>query len=80
MTIQTIKKELSDKKKKTTGKYQFKTVIFFKYNGTKRFLQELSRDLNTSQKSGTGGFGYDPIFSTGRITETFAELSAIEND
>jgi XTP/dITP diphosphohydrolase len=52
---------------------QFKTVIALNYNGT----QKVNRNcpgIYYIQKSGTGGFGYDPFFQPEEFTETFAEI------
>jgi XTP/dITP diphosphohydrolase len=76
--INKLLKELSDKNNR---KAQFKTVIALNYKGTQKLFTGIAQGSITSQKSGTGGFGYDPIFQPEEFTETFAELSAtIKNE
>jgi XTP/dITP diphosphohydrolase len=54
---------------------QFKTVIALNRNGSQKLFTGIAEGEITLEKSGYGGFGYDPIFKPSGFTETFAELS-----
>jgi XTP/dITP diphosphohydrolase len=54
---------------------QFKTVITLNYRGKQTLFTGIAEGTITAEKSGTGGFGYDPIFQPKEFKETFAELS-----
>jgi XTP/dITP diphosphohydrolase len=66
-------RELSDKKNRSA---QFKTVITLNYKGTQHLFTGIAKGTITTKKSGTAGFGYDPIFQPSDYKETFAEISA----
>jgi XTP/dITP diphosphohydrolase len=66
-------KELSDKNNRRA---QFKTVIALNYKGTQHLFTGIAKGVITTEKSGTAGFGYDPIFQPLDYQETFAEISA----
>ncbi|MFT5253306.1 MAG: XTP/dITP diphosphohydrolase [Flavobacteriales bacterium] len=66
-------RELSDKSDRSA---QFKTVITLNYKGTQHLFTGIAKGTITTEKSGTAGFGYDPIFQPLDYTETFAEISA----
>jgi XTP/dITP diphosphohydrolase len=69
---------LSDK---SNRKAQFKTVIALNRNGSQKLFTGIAEGEITVEKSGSGGFGYDPIFMPLGYQETFAELSLeIKND
>ena len=54
---------------------QFKTVIALNINGKQELFTGIAAGRITTEKKGTQGFGYDPIFQPTDYTETFAELS-----
>ena len=54
---------------------QFKTVICLNLNGKQHLFTGIAKGEITQQKTGNGGFGYDPIFQPYGFTETFAEIS-----
>lgn len=56
-------------------KAQFKTVIALNIKGKQTLFTGIAEGQITSEKTGNGGFGYDPIFQPLGYTETFAELS-----
>ena len=64
--------ELADKNNRNA---QFKTVIALNYKGTQKLFTGIAKGTITSEKTGTGGFGYDPIFQPEEYKQTFAELS-----
>lgn len=66
-------RELSDKRNRSA---QFKTVIALNYKGTQHLFTGIAKGTITTEKSGTAGFGYDPIFQPLDYKETFAEISA----
>ena len=60
---------------------QFKTVIALNRNGSQKLFTGIAAGEIALEKSGKGGFGYDPIFKPLGFRETFAELSLeIKND
>lgn len=67
-----LMKELSGKPNKNA---QFKTVIALNFKGTQHLFVGIASGKITSEKMGTGGFGYDPIFKPSGYEKTFAELS-----
>ncbi len=59
---------------------RFVTVIALILEGKEyKFEGEVVGEI-THEKSGTGGFGYDPVFSPSGYTDTFAELSMEEKN
>ena len=56
-------------------KAQFKTVIALILNGKEYFFEGLVSGLILKEKTGGGGFGYDPIFKPEGYKETFAQMS-----
>lgn len=67
-----LMKELSGKPNKNA---QFKTVIALNFKGKQYLFVGIASGKITSEKMGTGGFGYDPIFKPSGYEKTFAELS-----
>ncbi|WP_281234537.1 non-canonical purine NTP diphosphatase [Flavobacterium gelatinilyticum] len=55
---------------------QFKTVIALNLDGEQHLFTGLAKGEITLEKSGTNGFGYDPIFQPEAYSETFAELAS----
>lgn len=53
---------------------QFKTVIALNINGAQHLFTGIAKGNITLNKTGSQGFGYDPIFQPENYTETFAEL------
>lgn len=58
-----------------TRNAQFKTVIALNLKGQQHLFTGVARGEITSEKTGSQGFGYDPIFMPEGFRETFAELS-----
>ena len=52
----------------------FKTVIALNINGETHLFEGKVDGAITEEKSGTNGFGYDPIFKPKGYDQTFAEL------
>ncbi len=57
---------------------QFKTVIALNSGGNQYLFTGVIRGDITATRSGTGGFGYDPIFKPQGYSKTFAEISLAE--
>ncbi|MBL0737102.1 non-canonical purine NTP diphosphatase [Flavobacterium sp. GN10] len=53
---------------------QFKTVITLNLDGKQYLFTGIAKGDITITKTGTNGFGYDPIFKPENFNETFAEL------
>ncbi|MHB1711987.1 MAG: non-canonical purine NTP pyrophosphatase, partial [Acidimicrobiales bacterium] len=58
----------------------FRTVALVAYpDGTEMWAEGVVEGAISAQASGTGGFGYDPIFApSGHAGRTFAQMSAAE--
>jgi len=54
---------------------RFRTVIALIENGNLRFFQGEVRGMIITEKRGSKGFGYDPIFRPVGYQQTFAEMS-----
>ena len=70
-----MNKLLHDLSDKSNRKAQFKTVIALNINGKQELFTGIAEGEITVEKTGTKGFGYDPIFQPIGYKETFAELS-----
>ena len=57
---------------------QFKTVIALILDGQQHLFTGLVNGQITTEKKGTNGFGYDPIFQAEGHDKTFAELTPLE--
>lgn len=55
---------------------QFKTVIALNLKGEQSLFTGIAKGTITLNKTGSQGFGYDPIFQPENYSETFAELSS----
>lgn len=55
---------------------QFKTVIALNLKGKQSLFTGIAKGTITLNKTGSQGFGYDPIFQPENYSETFAELSS----
>jgi len=71
-------KVLTNLKDKASRKANFKTVICLNFQGQQHlFTGRIDGEIST-EKIGTNGFGYDPIFVANGYTKTFAELTIEE--
>lgn len=59
---------------------QFKTVIALHLNGKLQTFTGICKGEITKTKSGSDGFGYDPIFKADGRTQTFAEMTLEEKN
>ena len=71
-------KLLANLKDNSNRKAHFKTVICLNLNGEQHLFTGIINGQITTEKKGTNGFGYDPIFVADGYTQTFAELSMEE--
>lgn len=55
-------------------KAQFRTIIALIFEDKEILFEGICKGRITGQKSGTGGFGYDPVFVPDGFDKTFAEL------
>jgi XTP/dITP diphosphohydrolase len=53
---------------------RFRTVIALIFNEKETLLEGICEGRIAPQKSGTGGFGYDPVFVPDGYEQTFAQL------
>jgi len=70
--LQKLLIELADKE---TKKAHFKTVMSLIIDGKEHLFEGKIEGTIISEKRGTNGFGYDPIFVPDGYTKTFAEMT-----
>jgi XTP/dITP diphosphohydrolase len=75
-----IDKVLANLDKVTNRKARFRTVISLIWNGEEHFFEGTVEGTIRHQRSGTEGFGYDPIFEPEGYDITFAEMSMDEKN
>ena len=73
-----MNKLLDNLKDKTNRKAQFKTIIALKINDEQHLFEGIIKGEIISEKRGTKGFGYDPIFVPEGFSTTFAEMEMNE--
>jgi len=73
-----MNKLLFDLKEETNRKANFKTVICLNLNGKQHLFTGIINGKIIEEKTGTNGFGYDPIFAADGYSKTFAELTIEE--
>jgi len=64
----------------TDRKARFRTVICLTINGKHNIFEGECKGTIVSEKRGTSGFGYDPVFVPDGAAKTFAEMSLIEKN
>lgn len=67
-------KLLAELRDKTDRTAQFRTVIALILNGEEHLFEGIVRGEIATEKRGTEGFGYDPVFIPEDMGKTFAEL------
>ncbi|MES2275593.1 MAG: RdgB/HAM1 family non-canonical purine NTP pyrophosphatase [Bacteroidota bacterium] len=70
-----IAKVLQSMQGLSNRKARFRTVISLIYQGEEHFFEGTVEGTIRHEVSGTGGFGYDPIFQPDGYDITFAEMS-----
>lgn len=69
--------QLADKANRSA---RFRTVISLFMNGKQHFFEGIVEGTIRTKKSGTNGFGYDPIFEPENCGKTFAEMTTSEKN
>ncbi|MCV2487122.1 non-canonical purine NTP diphosphatase [Flavobacterium sp. SH_e] len=69
-----MNKLLEALKNKENRSAQFKTVITLNLKGKQYLFTGIAKGEITLTKTGTNGFGYDPVFKPENFDKTFAEL------
>lgn len=59
---------------------RFRTVICLMWNDQQYFFEGICTGKITAQRSGAGGFGYDPVFIPDGAARSFAEMSMEEKN
>lgn len=75
--MQKLLKELKDTNNR---KARFRTVVALIINGETHLFEGIVNGTILESLSGTGGFGYDPLFLPDGYTKTLAELSYEEKN
>ena len=75
-----IRKVLKELEESPNRKAQFKTIIALILNGEEYFFEGLVSGEILKEKSGEGGFGYDPIFKPYGYKESFAEMTIAQKN
>ena len=68
------RKLLAELKNKTNRRAQFRTVIALIEDGAVRYFEGIVEGSIATEKIGTAGFGYDPVFIPEEAGQTFAQL------
>lgn len=68
------RKLLAELKNKTNRRAQFRTVIALIEDGAVRYFEGIVEGSIATEKIGTDGFGYDPVFIPEEAGQTFAQL------
>ena len=71
-----IQKVLNELEGNENRRAQFRTVIALILNGEEYLFEGIAPGNIQHCKSGTGGFGYDPVFQPEGYTQNFAEMEA----
>lgn len=75
-----IDKLLSKLEGVTDRSARFRTVVALVLDGEEFLFEGIAEGEILKQRSGTGGFGYDPVFLPKGATKTFAEMGADEKN
>lgn len=73
-------KVLEEMNAETNRSARFKTVISLIWGGEEHFFEGVVEGIIRNERSGNGGFGYDPIFEPIGYDITFAEMSMGEKN
>ncbi|MFN8164748.1 MAG: non-canonical purine NTP diphosphatase [Bacteroidia bacterium] len=75
-----ILKLLTELKGETNRRARFITVIALRLGEKEYLFEGIVNGRITESGSGTGGFGYDPVFVPDGYTQTFAEMTSEEKN
>lgn len=78
--VANMDKVLEKLKGVTNRRARFRTVISLIWDGEEHFFDGTVEGTIRQERSGTGGFGYDPIFEPAGYDITFAEMSMEEKN
>ena len=79
-TEDNIRKVLTELKDVTNRAARFRTVIALIVDGEVYLYEGIVNGRISLEPSGTGGFGYDPVFIPDQESRTFAEMSLVEKN
>lgn len=71
---------LSNLAQYSSKKAKFRTVVSCIINGTETMFEGILEGAIVSQRAGTNGFGYDPIFKPADLNRTLAEMTTAEKN
>ena len=71
-----VRKLLGELEKKSDRSAQFRTVVALLLNGQEVLFEGIVTGRIGTERHGSGGFGYDPVFIPDGFTETFSEMPA----
>lgn len=71
---------LANLQDKTNRNAQFRTVIALIVDGHEHLFEGIAKGTINTEKNGTEGFGYDPIFVPDGYTRTFAQMGLDEKN
>lgn len=69
-----VNKVLEELQGQSNRKAMFRTVIGLIFKGEHHIFEGIMKGTILTEKRGTGGFGYDPIFMPEGYEETYAEM------
>jgi len=75
-----IDKLLSRLEGKSDRSAQFRTVISLIWNGEQHLFEGICKGRITTERTGSGGFGYDPVFIPEGSDKTFGQMEANEKN
>lgn len=75
-----IEKVLTQLEEQTNRAAQFRTVVALILEGEEHTFEGIIRGTIHTQKTGTDGFGYDPVFVPEGETRSFAQMSMTEKN
>ena len=75
-----INKVLINLKNETNRRARFRTVISLIWEGNEHFFEGTIEGIIRQERSGSEGFGYDPIFEPDGYNITFAEMTMEEKN
>ncbi|MBO7637196.1 MAG: non-canonical purine NTP diphosphatase [Paludibacteraceae bacterium] len=75
-----MQKLLQNLSGKENRKARFRTVISLIWEGEEHFFEGIVEGTILTEKHGSEGFGYDPIFQPNGYSKSFAELSMEEKN
>jgi len=75
-----MQKLLKELQGKATRKAQFRTAVALNLENKQYLFEGICEGEILEKKTGTGGFGYDPIFKPTESSKSFAEMNSEEKN